>query len=159
MKELDRIIGHLRLFEPQIPEKESLKNKIMEKAGIGKEKSDYFFGWTKIVWLRRSLAVASVLITGIFIGQHLLLVNRINDLEKRMIGFNTEKILEYQRQNVLINAKIIKDYGLSLHPDSIKVSTGDLLNLINEYRELKTKYENLTGGALNKSIDQNKQKL
>jgi len=159
MKELDRIVKQLRLHKPEIDDRESLKESIMHNISRKNRRLDYLFGWTEIIWLRRSLAIASIVIVAVFIVQQLFVINRIDKLEKRMISFNTEKILEYQRENVIVNSVIMRNPETKLLADSINISTDDLLNLIREYRELQNKYEEIVGSNMNERSNRAKQKL
>ncbi len=159
MKELDRILKHLRLKEPEIENRESFREEIMYRISNKSNRLDYLFGWTEIVWLRRSLATASVVIVIIFILQQLHVVNRIDQLEKRVLSFNTEKILEYQREDVIVNSVLMSSEEMTLLTDSINVSKYDLLNLIREYRDLQAKYEQIVGSKINERSIPNKQKL
>jgi len=159
MKELDRIVKQLKLHKPEIDDRESLKESIMHNISSKNRRLDYLFGWTEIIWLRRSLAVASIVIVAVFIVQQLFVINRIDKLEKRMISFNTEKILEYQRENVIVNSVIMRNPETKLLADSINISTDDFLNLIGEYRELQNKYEEIVGSKMNERSNRAKQKL
>ncbi|MDT8400633.1 MAG: hypothetical protein RQ743_02970 [Bacteroidales bacterium] len=145
MNKLDRLIRQLRMHKPEIHDRKVLKEGIMQKISNTNRKVDYLFGWTEITWLRRSLSIAAVLIAGLFVGQQLFLVNRISGIEERMVGFNTDNILEFQRENVIANQVIMQDPETSILADSIKVSTDDLLKLIREYRELQDKYQQIIG--------------
>ena len=157
MEVLDKLIAQLRKHKPEIEYRESMKDSIMQNIKSRKRKIDYIFGWTDIIWLRKTLALASLIIVLAFIIQQLFVVDRINKLEKRMISINTEKILEYQRENVIVNSVIMEQPETSLLADSIKVSTDDLLNLLREYKELQYRYEKILGSQIKK--DSNKQKL
>ena len=159
MKELDRILKHLKLKEPEIENRESLREEIMHRISNKSKRLDYLFGWTEIVWLRRSLATASAVIVILFILQQLHVVNRIDQLEKRVLSFNTEKILEYQREDVIVNSVLMSSEEMTLLTDSINVSKYDLLNLIREYRDLQAKYEQIVGSKINERSIPNKQKL
>lgn len=159
MNELDRILKQLRLNKPEIEDRESFKEDIMHGIGKKERRLDYLFGWTEIVWLRRSLAIASAVIVILFILQQIHVVSRIDQIEKRMLSFNTEKILEYQRENVIVNSVLMRSQEASFLTDSINVSTYDLLNLIREYRDLQTKYEQIAGSQKDQKSIPNKQKL
>ena len=159
MEELDRILKQLKLNKPVIKDREFLREGIMNGITKKSRRLDYLFGWTEIVWLRRSLATASVVIVIMFALQQLRVVSRIDKLEKRMLSFNTEKILEYQRENVIVNSVIMHSQETAILADSIKVSTNDLLNLIREYRDLQTKYEQIVESKTNEGSNINKQKL
>ncbi len=159
MNELDRILKQLRLNKPEIEDRESFKEDIMHGIGKKERRLDYLFGWTEIVWLRRSLAIASAVIVILFILQQIHVVSRIDQIEKRMLSFNTEKILEYQRENVIVNSVLMRSQEATFLTDSINVSTYDLLNLIREYRDLQTKYEQIAGSQKDQKSIPNKQKL
>ena len=159
MEELDRILKHLKLKEPEIENRESLREEIMHRISNKSKRLGYLFGWTEVVWLRRSLATASVVIVILFILQQLHVVNRIDQLEKRVLSFNTDKILEYQREDVIVNSVLMSSEEMTLLTDSINVSKYDLLNLIREYRDLQAKYEQIVGSKINERSIPNKQKL
>jgi len=145
MNGLDKLIRQLRMHMPEIHERDLLKESIMHKISNKNRKLDYVFGWTEIAWLRRSLSIAAILITGLFVGQQLFLIRSINKLEERMVSFNTDKILEFHRENVIANQVIMQDPEASILADSIKISTDDLLKLMREYRELQDKYDQIMG--------------
>jgi len=159
MNELDRILKQLRLNKPEIEDRESFKEDIMHKIGKKSRRLDYLFGWTEIVWLRRSLAIASAVIVILFLLQQIHVVSRIDQIEKRMLSFNTEIILEYQRENVIVNSVILRNQEATLLTDSINVSTYDLMNLIREYRDLQAKYERIVESQKDEESIPNKQKL
>lgn len=157
MNESDKLIKRLRIYRPEIVDREELKASIMQKTGKRTRQVDYIFGWTEIGWLRRSLSVASILIIGLFVGQQLFVIDRINNIEERMVSFNTDKILQFQRENVILNSLILEDPEVSHLADSISVSTYDLMQLLRDYRELQNKYEKMQGSR--KWQDLNKHKL
>ncbi len=159
MKELDKIKEHLRAFEPQLEDREELKEGVIKKISSSKIELDYFFGWTDIVWLRRSLAVASVSIVMFFCVQQVFVARRIDSLEKRMISINTDKVLEYQREKVIANSVVFTDLDRKNLNDSIKVATGDLLDLVKSYRSLQAKYESMLDKEKTGGLGKNKQKL
>ncbi|MEE4213515.1 MAG: hypothetical protein V2I34_00515 [Bacteroidales bacterium] len=144
MKESDKLIRQLRMYRPEIAGREELKESILQKTVKRTRQVDYIFGWTEIGWLRRSLSVASILIIGLFVGQQLFVIDRINKIEERMVSFNTDKILQFQRENVILNSLILEDPEVSHLADSISVSTYDLMQLLRDYRELQYKYEKIS---------------
>ncbi len=157
MNESDKLIRQLRMYRPEIAGREELKESILQKTVKKTRQVDYIFGWTEIGWLRRSLSIASILIIGLFVGQQLLVIDRINNIEERMVSFNTDKILQFQRENVILNSLILEDPEASHLSDSISVSTYDLMQLLRDYRELQHKYEKMQGSK--KWQDLNKHKL
>ncbi|HCC70807.1 MAG TPA: hypothetical protein DEQ09_06620 [Bacteroidales bacterium] len=159
MSDYNRIINKLRVFKPEIENRESLKESVMDRIGNEQSRPDYFFWWTEIRWLRRSMTIAASVIIGIFIIQQVLIANRIDKLEGRMISINTEKILEMQRENVIVNSVVMKNKEASRFADSILVSRDDLLSLIREYRMLQEKYDGIVGSEINSEQNSIKQKL
>lgn len=144
MNESDKLIKRLRMYRAEIEDREGLKAGIMQKTGRRTRQVDYVFGWTEIGWLRRSLSVASILIIGLFVGQQLFVIDRINNIEERMGSFNTDKILQFQRENVILNSMILSDPEAGHLEDSINVSTYDLMKLVRDYRDLQYKYEKIS---------------
>ncbi|MBN1388247.1 MAG: hypothetical protein JW965_07355 [Bacteroidales bacterium] len=159
MKELERIIKQLKLYKPEIDGRDSLRESIMQNIRRKKRKINYLFVWTEIVWLRRSLAIASVAIIAVFVLQQLFVINRIDKLEERMVSFNTEKILEYQRENVILNSVLFEEQFPGVLTDSIKVASEDLLDLVRSYSNLQNKYEEMLGTIKKNRSESTKQKL
>lgn len=159
MEELDKIKEHLRAYQPQMRDRDELRDDVMKRISCRKSGMDYVFGWTEIVWLRRSMALASVLIVILFGIQQVFMTKRIEKLEKRMISINTDKVLEYQREKVIANSVLFTDLERKDMNDSIKVATGDLLDLVKSYRSLQTKYEEILKKARTDKLENIKQKL
>jgi hypothetical protein len=132
------------MHRTEIGERDQLVESILQKTGRRRMQVDYFFGWTEIGWLRRSLSIASILIIGIFVGQQLFVIDRIKNIEERMVSFNTDNILQFQRENVILNSLILADPEAGHLADSINVSTNDLMQLLRDYRELQYRYEKIS---------------
>lgn len=159
MKELDKIIGLLRNYKPDLHDRYKLEKDIIKSINTRKSLPDIIFGWADIVWLRRSLAVASLLIIAVFVIQQSVLINRIDKLEDRVTGFNTEMILDYQRENVRVNAVMMENQGYSMLSDSINIARDDLLKLLKEYRDLQTRYEDMLNKKMDGEQENSEQKL
>ncbi|MDZ7740065.1 MAG: hypothetical protein U5K32_13585 [Bacteroidales bacterium] len=159
MKDLDKILQKLRDQVPSLTGRYELEERIMQRISRPEGFLTYFFAWTEVGWLRRSLAVASVFLLLAFGVQQLFIARRIGDLEKRMISFNTEKVLEYQREKVIANSVIFTDTEKRILADSLIVSTDDLMELVKSYRELQKKYEDLRQATKPAIRDINKQNL
>lgn len=159
MEELDKILRRIRESKPGMESRYELRESIMEKVNKRANYLDYFFGWTDVGWLRKSLAFASVIIVLFFCGQQVFMTNRIDKLEKRMISINTDNILQYQRENVMANSVLYRDADRKKLADSIKVATDDLLDLVKSYRDLQLKYENVQNEAKQEKQENRKQKL
>lgn len=97
--------------------------------------TDVIFGWVYIGWLRRSLAVASLLLIIVFIVQQRSMMNQIADLRSQIIL--NDKISTYDPYWSLELKKLMQrelKSGLILMPES------DLNNLIDSLRTLNRKY-------------------
>ncbi len=159
MEEMDRIKKYLRAYEPQMRDRDELSEGVIKRISGRRSGMDYVFGWTEIVWLRRSMTVASVLIVILFGIQQLFMTKRIEKLENRMISNNTDKVLEYQREKVIASSVLFTDRDRKDMNDSIKVATGDLLDLVKSYRSLQAKYEEILDKARTDKLENKKQKL
>jgi len=147
MTKYDEIINKLKGFSPEIRGKDFHVQKIMDRTiSISRERNsiyNFIFGWSNILWLRRSLAAASIFIVSLFVFQQFVIVNRIGSLEKRMVEINTENILENQKENVIVNAAIFRITDETNLTDSIKVARKDLRSLVGSYRDLLKRYNEL----------------
>ena len=147
MTKYHEIINRLKGFAPEIRDKEFHIQRIMDRTMINSRKGnsiyDFIFGWFNILWLRRSLAAASVFIVLFFVFQQFVIVTRIGSLEKRMIEINTENILENQKENVIVNAAMFRITDEFNFTDSIKVAQKDLKSLVGSYRDLQKRYNEL----------------
>lgn len=159
MKKLDKIIERIRSHNPGLEDRKELIDSIMSATGKDNSRNWQVYNWTEIAWLRRSLSIASVIIVLFFCGQQVLMTNRIDKLEKRMISINTDNILQYQRENVMANSVLYRDADRKTLADSIKVATDDLLDLVKSYRDLQLKYENVQNEAKQEKQENRKQKL
>lgn len=127
---------------------------------------DIIFGWADIVWLRRSLTFASLLIVVIFVFQQYVIIDKISLLESRMVDISTQSLLDYQKESAIANTVKFTDEQEILLQDSIIVASKDLTGLIKSYRDLQKKYIELqdeagsgTDGFRKFISNKNKQKL
>lgn len=158
MDRYNRIVNRLRNYKPEKHESSRLKERILMQLDSDREankmKSSFFellFGWTDIVWLRRSMLIISFSLIILFVAQQYLIFNRIDSLEKRMTGISTESILDFQKENMHANSVAYRMSEDVLASDSVKVSSSDLNSLIKSYRDLQERYNNLKG-AIDHSI-------
>ena len=145
----DKIKERLKGFVPELEDEKELVTKIISSiddsspVNISDTVINILFGWTNLLWVRRSFAVVSGLIVFIFLFQQANIINRINLLEGRMVGGNTQNIIEYQQHKVTINSLMNNsESGTSLN-DSIVVADKDLRELINSYTALQKRYDDL----------------
>ena len=79
----------------------------------------------------------------VFVLQQFIIVDRIGQLENRMVESNAEQIVKQQGDNVLFNSTFMSDVQEDDIRDSIMVSDKDLNALINSYTELQRQYQDL----------------
>ena len=93
MDKYSEIIEKIRNLRLDQDSMDTLQSKI-EAAACNSEPAkglslfDLLFGWTNIVWLRRGLLAASVLLFVIFAIQQYIIINRIDSLENRMVSIS-----------------------------------------------------------------------
>lgn len=111
------------------------------KAGSRLTIQKFIFGWTSVAWVRRSLAIASLLLVGMFAYQQFEILTGIRDINYRMKeggGFEVRPSASYDQGKVLQLATSPSD-GL----DSIKVSVEDISRLIESYNKLEISWERI----------------
>lgn len=120
---------------------------------------DFLFGWAEIVWLRRSMVIASLALVMIFVVQQFTVLNRLGSLEQRMMGVSTESIIEFQKENMHLNSVLYIENSNINPTDSVKVSNHDLVSLLRSYRELQKKLRDLEENSGTDLTDKNRDKL
>ena len=103
----------------------------------------YLFGWTDYLWVRRGLVTVSIALVFSFVFQQFSIVNKVGQLEDRMVESNTEQLIRQQGEHVLLNSVIMKEIGEKNFPDSLMVADKDLRELIDSYSELQRRYQEL----------------
>ncbi|MFN8240624.1 MAG: hypothetical protein U0X39_07710 [Bacteroidales bacterium] len=90
---LEAIIKLLRDSKPEPPDASRMASDVIrmirrkeERYGAGRTMLNLLFGWTEIVWVRSSLALASVMLLLFFSFEQLQLMKRIDNLEVRKYG-------------------------------------------------------------------------
>lgn len=146
---IDRLAAKLRAFEPDLQNREEMIRDIMEatdnkRQGINLyQLFDSIFSWADYPWVRRGMISVSLVIIFLFSFQQLTIINRIDKLEGRMVQSNTQQLLKFQGENVIMNSVLLIEAGKSEYPDSILVADKDLKELINSYSTLQKRYQEL----------------
>ncbi len=139
-----KLIAALKGSKPVLHGKEEFVDKILEQTLREKEHInkiyDFIFGWIEIIWLRRTLLTASLIILTLFIFQQFIIFERIGSLESRMTGMNTEMLIDYQKEMARVNSAILEISDIQKGNDSIKVSARDLNEMIKAYRKLQEEF-------------------
>jgi len=166
-KKLTVLNKRMESYRPKLEGREELLEEVMssisEKPGspVTELLSAFLFGWTDILWIRRSLVSASLLLVFIFVFQQYSIMSRIGRLENRMVNSSTDQIIRQQGEYVLLNSLLRQEVGERDLRDSIMVADKDLRDLINSYSELEKRYKELKQEYYSQRFKENtnKQKL
>jgi hypothetical protein len=139
----------LRNSKPVLTEAESLTEKVISKLKEGKSKFtlpemifEYLFGWVYIVWVRRTMVTAALVIAVFFIYQQSLILRKINDLSGQRIH-NGSLIMTNMNADLADKLLIYKITGRKLNDEKISVSQKEIDEMINSLNKLKTKYKDV----------------
>ncbi len=161
--QINDLFNKLGSYSPKPQERGDIIRSVMEATSNDENKKGfnliiyYLFGWTDYLLVRRVLGSVSLIIIAVFIIQQVIIINRIDNLEYRMVESNTKQLLEHQQKNVIINSAIMtlgKENGVV---DSIQVADKDLRSLIDSYTSLQKQYEDLQEAYIKK--EKSKRKL
>lgn len=148
-KQINELFEKLGSFEPGPQERVNIIRNVMDATSNNvREKGfdfilHYLFAWTEYLWVRRVMGSVTIIIIALFINQQVIIVNRIDNLEYRMVESNTLQLLKHQQQDVLINSAILTSGEETGIVDSILVADKDLRSLIDSYTSLQKQYHDL----------------
>lgn len=148
-EKLDKIIDGLHSYSPELNNKDELIRGVMESTNESYSRPildriiELLFGWTDSLWARRGFAAISMTVVFVFVLQQFIIVDRIGQLESRMVESNAEQIVKQQGDDVLFNSFLMSNEEEDNFRDSIMVSDKDLNALINSYTELQRQYQDL----------------
>jgi len=148
-KQVNELFDKLRSHNPELKERDAMIRNIMDDTSEKvRDKGinpvlNFLFGWTDHLWVRRGLVTISLALVFVFVFQQFRIVNRIGQLENRMVESNTEQIVRQQGEHVLMNSVIMKEFEESEFGDSLLVADKDLRELIISYSELQQRYKEL----------------
>ncbi len=142
------LMDTLKRQEPVLQDREGLEERIMGRIGPSGNRGalpgkvgNYVFSWVEYGWIRRTMAAAAAILTGIFIFQQVSVTRRINDLEERLITTASE--IHHAEPGMGIMQKaflnlVIREQSAG---DSITVSRADMEELLESYMELRADYD------------------
>jgi len=104
---------------------------------------NFLFGWTEIVWIRRSLIMASFLLVAIFIYQQSVIVKQLNWLSTQIV-INGEKHFNTSVIDFSGRLRFLKFSGSRVHSNSSPITDDQLDMLIESIDKLQKDYNNLT---------------
>ncbi len=153
MKKMDekywKAIGVLKRSRPVMSDASDMREEVVAKISLlpGKKKVDFsvidfLFGWTEIVWIRRSLITISFVMVAIFIYQQSTIVKQLNWLSTQ-IGENQEQEVSRSFTEYSGRIKFLKISGRGVEQKNSNVSEEQLDLILKSLDKLQTDYENL----------------
>lgn len=144
------LIETLKTNRPELENKNDMVDNILEKLPKEDHREplqvNFFkslFAWTEIQWIRNSLTTAAVLLLTLFVSQQVILLKRIESVEKSIV--KTNEIIRNNQPDLGTMQKVMLNMVLNKgnHSDSIKISASDLEALLKSYKQLYDDYEEL----------------
>lgn len=103
---------------------------------------DLLFGWTNIVWIRRSLIAVSVMLVTLFVYQQSMIVRQLNWLTSQVIS-DQVKSVNYSRSGMSDRFKLLKFSGSRINYQNRALSETEINELIQSFDDLQNDYDNL----------------
>ena len=103
---------------------------------------DLLFGWTNIVWIRRSLIAVSVMLVTLFVYQQSMIVRQLNWLTSQVISDQSIQVT-YSRSGMVDRFKLLKISGSRINFQNRTFSEAEINEIIQSYDELQNDYDNL----------------
>jgi hypothetical protein len=103
---------------------------------------DLLFGWTNIVWIRRSLIAVSVMLVTLFVYQQSMIVRQLNWLSSQLVidQVTTIRNPDYEIERQL---KLFKMPGNRVNFQNSSISEEQINRLIESVDKLQADYNNL----------------
>lgn len=145
----EKLINNIRKIQPILDQKEKLVDDVMDKLRhtgskvITRGFFDFIFAWADKMWIRRSMAMASFLLITVFLFQQFMIINRIGDLEIRMVNGTSDDFNRYLIQKGSTGSVLRMISEEEMAGDSLFIAERDLIDLIRSYKDLQEKYEEL----------------
>jgi len=103
---------------------------------------DLLFGWTSIVWIRRSLIAVSVMLVSLFVYQQSMIVRQLNWLSNQVV-INQEGTIRDTQHEILRQLKLLKISGNRVILQNNIVSEEQMLLIMESVDKLQSDYNNL----------------
>lgn len=100
----------------------------------------FLFGWTEIMWVRRSLILASFVLILMFVYQQSVIVRQLNTLSSHIVFDNLRPSSSIQTER-LTRLKLIKSSAGRMDEDLL--TDEQIQQMIKSYDKLRTEYESL----------------
>ncbi len=144
----DRILNILRKSKPVLNPTDNIEEKVMKRIMQKQEKEepspgilDFLFGWVYVGWVRTGLVAASVLLVIAFSYQQVLILKRVNNLNRQTI-FVESQMITGSSDNLDADF-YYKLAGRKLPSGNITISEKKMEQIIKSYNELQEKYKDL----------------
>ena len=103
---------------------------------------DLLFGWTNIVWIRRSLIAVSVMLVTLFVYQQSMIVRQLNWLTSQVIS-DQVKSISYSQSGMATRIKLFKISASRINYQNRNLSDTEINLLMQSFDELQNDYDNL----------------
>ncbi len=100
----------------------------------------FLFGWTEIMWVRRSLILASFVLILMFVYQQSVIVRQLNTLSSHIVFDNLRPSSAIQTER-LTRLRLIKSSAGRMDEDLL--TDEQIQQMIKSYDKLRTEYESL----------------
>ena len=144
-----KTVDLLRKSKPVPDSAEDIEREVIRKisssagpATVSFSIFDLLFGWTNIVWIRRSLITVSVMLVTLFVYQQSMIVRQLNWLTSQVITDQTKSVI-YSRSGMAERFKLLKISGNRINYQNRTFSETELNILIRSFDELQNDYDNL----------------
>jgi len=144
------VVRMLRSNNPELKDKENLVDQVMHRIDRPQEGSairgkldSYLFGWTDTYWVRTVMSIAAMFFFCFFLGQQLVMWNRLNTLEEQIVDPAVQTGMPGTDPGMLHSTFLnvaLKDLQTG---DSIKVSRDELEALLEDYNRMKERLNSL----------------
>lgn len=145
-----KVIEALKKNQPSLNDAEVVRENILRRiqatppsTSLWEKLDRYLFGWVHTPVLRLSMATLTLFFIGFFMVQQVTIQQRMRQLEKQLVSagstFNSQEPGLGMMQEVMLNVAT-KNWTKQ---DSITVATEDMHALLDQYRQLLERNENL----------------
>jgi len=144
-----KTVDLLRKSKPVLDSTEEIEREVIRKISFSVMRKtstfsffDLLFGWTNIVWIRRSLIAVSVILVTLFVYQQSMIVRQLNWLTIQVVS-DQAKSMAYSRSGMADRFKLLKLSGNRNNFKNTTLSETEIDLLIQSFDELQNDYDNL----------------
>lgn len=148
-KKYIKAVDLLRKAKPLLDSSEAIEREVIRRICASDSPvtatvsiSDLLFGWTSIVWIRRSLIAASLLLVVVFVYQQSVILKQVNWLSKQVIT-NYEFTNHVSQSEFERRVKLLKIPGGSFNQSDLNISAKRIEMLLESLDKLQSDYGEL----------------